>query len=95
VAVPLAASTVEETTVADDFADKTALITGAGRGIGAIWDVSLTAVSVAEQTAELAGDGDRVDQRPVQVERQYLTAARRACRVTRRASHQRPPRGAR
>src|SRR6202035_5530034 len=33
-AVPLTPSTVEETTVATDFAGKTALITGAGRGIG-------------------------------------------------------------
>jgi NAD(P)-dependent dehydrogenase (short-subunit alcohol dehydrogenase family) len=33
-AVPLAASTVEETAVVTDFAGKTALITGAGRGIG-------------------------------------------------------------
>jgi NAD(P)-dependent dehydrogenase (short-subunit alcohol dehydrogenase family) len=31
---PLELSTVEETTVAPDFAGKTALITGAGRGIG-------------------------------------------------------------
>jgi NAD(P)-dependent dehydrogenase (short-subunit alcohol dehydrogenase family) len=33
-AVPLAPSTVEETAVATDFAGETALITGAGRGIG-------------------------------------------------------------
>jgi NAD(P)-dependent dehydrogenase (short-subunit alcohol dehydrogenase family) len=34
VAVPLAPSTVEETAVATNFAGKTALVTGAGRGIG-------------------------------------------------------------
>ncbi|WP_422271927.1 SDR family NAD(P)-dependent oxidoreductase, partial [Trebonia sp.] len=33
-AVPLTASTIEETAVANNFAGKTALITGAGRGIG-------------------------------------------------------------
>jgi hypothetical protein len=47
----------------------------------------LAAVSVAENLTELAGDGDRVNQRPVQVERQYLTAGHCAFRIIRRASH--------
>ena len=47
----------------------------------------LAAVGVAENPTELAGDGDRVNQRPVQVERQDLATSRRASRVIRRASH--------
>jgi NAD(P)-dependent dehydrogenase (short-subunit alcohol dehydrogenase family) len=43
VAVRFAPATVEETSVAADFAGKTALITGAGRGIGRAIALGLTA----------------------------------------------------
>jgi hypothetical protein len=44
----------------------------------------LAALRVAENLTELAGEGELVNQRPVQVERQYLAAGHRASRVIRR-----------
>ena len=41
----------------------------------------LAAVTAAGNPAELGGDGGRINQRPVQVERQYLAATHRACQV--------------